>query len=66
MCVRVGAKRTSPGKGERKSYCLSKYLCECGMEMDIETEGVFIQEVLAGFVNYFTKTCTLDEFLGLK
>lgn len=52
MHVRVGAKRTSLGKGERNSYCLSKYLCECGMEINFESAGVFIQQILAGFVSY--------------
>lgn len=62
--VRVGAKRTSLGKGERKSYCLSKYFCECGVDWNFETEGVFIQQILAGFVSYLWKTCTLDEFFS--
>lgn len=64
--VRAGAKRVYLGKGERKSYCLSKYLCECRMEMNPETEGVFIQQILAGFVSYLWKTCTPGELLALK
>lgn len=48
------------------NYCLSKYLCECGMEMNFETEGVFIQQIFACFVSCLWKTCTMDEYLALK
>lgn len=55
MHVRVGAKRTSLGKGERNSYCLYKYLCECGMEMNFESAGVFHTTDPCWFCELFVK-----------